>query len=116
MRKELSEEDKVDYSVFAEQAEGTDTEKVRMMPRRDEEKELSAENILSSDRTGSSESSKYETYDLCYEGGIRSFVEHLNKLKHASVIHPDVIYMIAKRETSPQRWRCSTTTATTKRS
>ena len=54
MRKELSEEDKVDYS-------------------------------------------KYETYDFCYEGGIRSFVEHLNKLKHASVIHPDVIYMIAKK-------------------
>ena len=97
MRKELSEEDKVDYSVFAEQAEGTDTEKSADDAAEDEEKELSAENILSSDRTGSSESSKYETYDLCYEGGIRSFVEHLNKLKHASVIHPDVIYMIAKK-------------------
>ena len=94
MRKELSEEDKVDYSVFAEQAE--DTEETAAAEE-DEEKELSAENILSSDRTGSSESSKYETYDLCYEGGIRSFVEHLNKLKHASVIHPDVIYMIAKK-------------------
>ena len=98
MRKELSEEDKVDYSVFAEQAEDTDTEKsADDAAEEDEEKELSAENILSSDRTGSSESSKYETYDLCYEGGIRSFVEHLNKLKHASVIHPDVIYMIAKK-------------------
>ena len=97
MRKELSEEDKVDYSVFAEQAEDTDTEKSADDAAEDEEKELSAENILSSDRTGSSESSKYETYDLCYEGGIRSFVEHLNKLKHASVIHPDVIYMIAKK-------------------
>ena len=98
MRKELSEEDKVDYSVFAEQAEDTDTEKsADDSAEEDEEKELSAENILSSDRTGSSESSKYETYDLCYEGGIRSFVEHLNKLKHASVIHPDVIYMIAKK-------------------
>ena len=96
MRKELSEEDKVDYSVFAEQAEDTDTEETAAAEE-DEEKELSAENILSSDRTGSSESSKYETYDLCYEGGIRSFVEHLNKLKHASVIHPDVIYMIAKK-------------------
>lgn len=68
MRKELSEEDKVDYSVFAEQAE--DTEETAAAEE-DEEKELSAENILSSDRTGSSESSKYETYDLCYEGGIR---------------------------------------------
>lgn len=70
MRKELSEEDKVDYSVFAEQAEDTDTEETAAAEE-DEEKELSAENILSSDRTGSSESSKYETYDLCYEGGIR---------------------------------------------
>ena len=86
MRKELSEEDKVDDSVFAEQAENTDTEETAAAEE-DEEKELSAENILSSDRTGSSESSKYETYALCYEGGIRSFVEHLNKLKHASVIH-----------------------------
>ena len=64
----------------------------------DEEKELSAENILSADESGNADSSNgCLTYDLCYEGGIRSFVEHLNKLKHASVIHPDVIYMIAKK-------------------
>ena len=64
----------------------------------DEEKELSAENILSADSTGATDSaSGFETYDLCYEGGIRSFVEHLNKLKHANLIHNDVIYMIARK-------------------
>ena len=31
---------------------------------------------------------------LCYEGGIKSFVTHLNSLKHANVLH-DVIYMRA---------------------
>ena len=36
--------------------------------------------------------------DLLYEGGIRSFVEHLNGAKKAEVIHPDIIYMRAERE------------------
>ncbi|MBR7184648.1 MAG: DNA topoisomerase IV subunit B, partial [Clostridia bacterium] len=36
--------------------------------------------------------------DLLYEGGIRSFVEHLGNAKKADVIHPDVIYMRAERE------------------
>jgi len=30
---------------------------------------------------------------LMYEGGIRSFVEHINAGKHENLIHPDVIYM-----------------------
>ncbi len=34
---------------------------------------------------------------LCYEGGIVSFVEHLNAIKHTEVIHPEVIYMKATR-------------------
>lgn len=31
--------------------------------------------------------------DLCYEGGLVSFVEYLNRIRRATKIHPDVIYM-----------------------
>lgn len=30
---------------------------------------------------------------LCYEGGIRSFVEHLNNVRRLSAVNPEVIYM-----------------------
>lgn len=36
--------------------------------------------------------------DLKYEGGIISFVEHLNKIKRVEKVHPDVIYMRAEKE------------------
>lgn len=42
-------------------------------------------------------SSRYLEYDLKYDGGIREFVEHLNKAKHVEVIHPSVIYMKAQK-------------------
>ena len=32
------------------------------------------------------------TNELCYEGGVKSFVEHLNAIKHGEVLH-NVIYM-----------------------
>ena len=35
--------------------------------------------------------------DLCYEGGIRSFVSYLNEQKHCQVIHPEVIFMRAEK-------------------
>jgi len=35
--------------------------------------------------------------DLCYEGGIRSFVTHMNAAKGEEPLHPDVIYMKAER-------------------
>ena len=35
--------------------------------------------------------------DLCYEGGIKQFVEYVNSLKHANMIHNDVIYMKAEK-------------------
>ncbi len=34
--------------------------------------------------------------ELCYEGGICSFVEHLNAKKHATLLHPDVIYVAGR--------------------
>ncbi len=33
-----------------------------------------------------------------YEGGIRSFVEHLNAKKHANLLHEDVIYVSGKKD------------------
>ena len=36
--------------------------------------------------------------DMCYEGGIRSFVEHINRNK--TPVHEDVIYFSGKRENS----------------
>ena len=38
--------------------------------------------------------------ELCYEGGIKSFVEHLNAKRHYATIHPDVIYMKAEKDDS----------------
>ena len=35
--------------------------------------------------------------ELCYEGGIRSFVSYLNEQKHCQVIHPEVIFMRAEK-------------------
>ncbi|MBQ3231234.1 MAG: DNA topoisomerase (ATP-hydrolyzing) subunit B [Clostridia bacterium] len=37
------------------------------------------------------------TEDYCYEGGIRSFVEYLNKKKGADVLHGDVIYIAGEK-------------------
>lgn len=37
---------------------------------------------------------------LCYEGGIRSFVEHINKKKHEELLHPDIIYVNGGKGTS----------------
>ncbi len=39
----------------------------------------------------------YTEYDLKYDGGIKSFVKHLNKAKHVEVVHPEVIYMKAEK-------------------
>ena len=40
--------------------------------------------------------------ELLYEGGIMSFVEHLNGIKHGAVLH-DVIFMRAEAADKPQR-------------
>lgn len=36
--------------------------------------------------------------NLCFEGGIVSFVEYLNRGKHCELLHPNVIYMKAEKE------------------
>ncbi|MDD7675350.1 MAG: DNA topoisomerase (ATP-hydrolyzing) subunit B [Eubacteriales bacterium] len=38
--------------------------------------------------------------DLCFEGGIRSFVSYLNEQRHEQLVHPDVIYMRGEKDTS----------------
>ena len=38
--------------------------------------------------------------DLCYEGGIKSFVTYLNEQRHNDNIHPDVIYMRGEKNGS----------------
>ena len=40
---------------------------------------------------------RYVEYDLKYDGGIRSFVEHLNNARRCEVIHNQVIYMKAEK-------------------
>jgi len=37
---------------------------------------------------------------LCYEGGISSFVTHLNNVRHLETVHPDVIYMRTEKDGS----------------
>ncbi len=37
---------------------------------------------------------------LCYEGGIRSFVEHINAKKHEELLHPDIIYISGGKDSS----------------
>lgn len=39
----------------------------------------------------------YREDNLCAEGGIREFVTYVNGLKHATMIHEDVIYMKAEK-------------------
>ncbi len=83
--------------AMAEDAEGDDTVELadpdEVIPD-----ETSVEEVRFEDAEGEvNRSGKYLEYDLYYEGGIRSFVEHLNQAKHVDVIHPDVIYMKAEK-------------------
>ena len=38
--------------------------------------------------------------DLCFEGGIKSFVTYLNEQSHNELVHNDVIYMRGEKDTS----------------
>ena len=52
-------------------------------------------NICLRDERAPLEDGTYREDDLEYEGGIRSFVEHLNHQKGCVTVHPEVIYMRA---------------------
>ena len=47
-------------------------------------------NIVLTDRR---DADNIVTEQFCYEGGIRSFVEHIHKKKSSDLVHEDVIYM-----------------------
>ncbi|MBQ3081518.1 MAG: DNA topoisomerase (ATP-hydrolyzing) subunit B [Clostridia bacterium] len=38
--------------------------------------------------------------DLCYEGGIKSFVEHINSKKHEELLHSEIIHVTGGKDTS----------------
>ena len=57
-------------------------------------------NICLRDEREPGEDGTFREDDLEYEGGIRSFVEHINEQRHNVVVHPDVIYMRAEKENS----------------
>ncbi len=38
--------------------------------------------------------------ELCFEGGIKSFVEYLTETRHNEPVHPDVVYMRGEKNTS----------------
>lgn len=55
-------------------------------------------NICLRDEREPLEDGSWREDDLCYDGGIKSFVEYINAQKHCELIHPDVIYMRAEKE------------------
>ncbi|MBE6634036.1 MAG: DNA topoisomerase (ATP-hydrolyzing) subunit B [Ruminococcaceae bacterium] len=55
-------------------------------------------NIVLRDERETLEDGTYRENDLKYDGGIRSFVEHINSQKACELVHPDVIYMKAERD------------------
>ncbi|MBE6598129.1 MAG: DNA topoisomerase (ATP-hydrolyzing) subunit B [Ruminococcaceae bacterium] len=63
----------------------------------DPDEEVSVDNTVRFEEEVQTGKSKFVEYDLKYDGGIRSFVEHLNKAKHVELIHPEVIYMKAEK-------------------
>ena len=55
-------------------------------------------NICLRDEREQQEDGSWREDDLCYDGGIRSFVEYINAQKHCELVHPEVIYMRAERD------------------
>ncbi|MBE6589491.1 MAG: DNA topoisomerase (ATP-hydrolyzing) subunit B [Ruminococcaceae bacterium] len=55
-------------------------------------------NICLRDERDVQEDGTYREDDLEYEGGIRSFVEYINGQKSCELVHPEVIYMRAEKD------------------
>jgi len=56
------------------------------------------ENVLSLEKgMGNVKEVRKRQAELCFEGGIRSFVEFLNNKKHAKMLHDEVIYVAGKK-------------------
>ena len=85
-----------DIARLLEAAEAEAAEKADVFEV-DPDEEVSVDNTVRFEEAVETRKSGYPEYDLKYDGGIRSFVEHLNKAKHVELIHPEVIYMKAEK-------------------
>ena len=77
---------KPDYEVFEDLV--FDFETLRTRLREQAFLNAGVRMTLTDKRTG-----KEQQESMCYEGGIRSFVEYINKKKQADPIHEDIIYI-----------------------
>ena len=53
---------------------------------------------LRDERDADETTGQYRQDSMCYEGGIRSFVEYLHKTRDLETLHPDVIYLKGQTE------------------
>lgn len=53
---------------------------------------------LRDERAADETTGQYRQDSMCYEGGIRSFVEYLHKTRDLETLHPDVIYLKGQTE------------------
>ena len=89
---------KPEFSTEAEDADISRLLEAAAGPEPEEsERETKSAVRFDDDEDEEKESDGVVEYDLKYDGGIREFVEHLNKAKHVDVIHPNVIYMKAEK-------------------
>lgn len=78
-------------------AENTDNADAESESAEADYSDVSVDNTVRFDDHDENDDGRYPEYDLKYDGGIREFVEHLNKAKHVELIHPNVIYMKAQK-------------------
>ncbi len=57
---------------------------------------ISDESDIKNESDGETEEKTEKSTVLCFEGGIKSFVEYLNSKKHCNILNPEVIYVSGK--------------------